>query len=209
MTQTVITKYKLVFCEGTDERLFFPRLLKMVKQTSLENKLQFISIDGKNNLDKFLKNISSFSNFPQVKSLGIILDAKGTPNGFSPSLQKAQTALRKIGFPVPNQAARAATAGNKKSVIWIMPNNHDDGEIEALLLQAFAQHRLLPCVDSMANCVGQLGMGTSKPDKSKLYSLLAWLDPPGRKISEMKNRELLSSDLTVFDPLINTFFKQL
>lgn len=202
-------KPKIVVTEGLEEERFFPRLLSIRNKSPLSDGIQFVNCGGKSNLENFLKGASDFTGFSQVKSIGIILDADSQPQGVQPTFEKAQNALRSIQFPVPTQMGKPEVTTGKRAIIWVMPNNQDDGELEDLCLAALTNHALIPCVQQIEECVGRIAKSPSKSAKSRLYTLLAWLDRPGRRLAELSDSEIQSWDLKVFESLITTFFSQL
>ena len=205
--KNIVLQPKIVISEGKEEQRLFPRLLKIAGKVALGSELQFLQCGGKGNLENFLKNLRGLTGFSQVKSIGIVLDSNGQPEGFQPSLEKAQNALRLIQFPDPQGAGIPKESNGKRSLIWILPNNHDLGELEDLCLEALAQHELMPCVDKTEECVLHLSQKQKmKSAKPRLYTLLGWLDPPRRGLAELSNTDMSSWDLPVFDPIIDSFF---
>lgn len=202
-------KPKIVVSEGLEEEVFFPRLLSVCNESTLSEGIQFVSCGGKANLNNFLKGASSWTGFNQVKSIGIILDADSQPEGVRSTFEKAQNALRSIHFPAPTQMAKPEVRNGKRAIIWVMPNNQDDGELEDLCLVALANHALIPCVRQIEKCVDRIAKPPSKSAKSRLYTLLAWLDRPGRRLAELSDSEIQSWNLKAFEPLITTFFSKL
>ena len=204
----IILQPKIVISEGKEEKRLFPRLLNVIGKANLSLELQFLECKGKGNLENFLYNLRGLTGFPQVTSIGIVLDSDGKPKGFKPSLKKAQNALKSVQFPVPPEAGKPVESSGKRSVIWIMPNNHDLGELEDLCLKALSQHNLVPCVDKMQECVTAISQ-IRKLAKPRLYTLLAWLDPPRRGLAELSNTQMASWNLKVFQPIVDSFFSEL
>lgn len=205
----VFSKAKLVVTEGWDEYTFFPRLLKILKGQELVSTIDFRCCESKNNLDQRLKSYTELSEFEEnVRSIGIIIDANGVPSGFEPSFQKAQNALQKIGFPVPQRAGERKSSGEKSSVVWIMPDNSANGEFEDLCLMALEEHPLMVCATATESCVGGI-QPIENRSKSILYTILAWLGKPGRRMDECSDGDLTMMKLDRFRPLIEGFFDQL
>lgn len=202
-------KPKIVVSEGIEEERFFPRLLRICDKPSLSETIQFVNCGGKSNLENFLKGARDFTGFNRITSIGIVLDANGQSQSVQSSLQRAQNALSLIQFPVPTQLGMPEALSGKRAIIWVMPNNQDNGELEDLCLEALSKHFLMPCVGQIESCVNGLAQRPTKSAKPCLYTLLAWLDPPGRRLSELSNNEIQNWDLNVFEPLITTFFSQL
>lgn len=204
-----LNKRKLVVVEGKEETLFLPLLLNTCNKSDLCADIHFLPCEGKDKLDAFLKSITKYSGFSLVRSIGIILDANGEPGGIQSSLDKAKNALNSINFPVPTNAGVPATFNDKKSIIWIMPNNNDNGELENLCLNSLNKKDIMPCIQQMHTCVNKIRPKQNISSKSLVYTYLAWLEPPGKRLGEINKGEIKSWNLTVFDPLISDFFSQL
>lgn len=204
-----LNKSKLVVVEGKEETLFLPRLLKTCNKSDLCADIQFLPCDGKDKLDTFLKSITKYTGFNLVRSIGIILDANGQPDGIQSSLDKTKNALSSINFPVPTSAGIPVIANNKKSIIWIMPNNKDNGELEDLCLNSLKKQRLMPCIQKMRDCIKKVSPKQKISAKSLVYTYLAWLDPPGKRLGEISNSEIGCWDCTAFEPLLSNFFSKL
>jgi len=204
-----LNKPKIVVCEGIEEERFFPRLLKHCNALTLSQDLLFLNCGGKSNLESYLKNITGFTGYPQVTSIGIVIDSQGNPEGIQPSFQKAQNALRLIDFAVPSEMGKPIDSNGKRAIIWIMPDNQSIGELEDLCLKALEHHSLIDCAQQVENCIKERQQMASKVAKSRLYTILAWQDPPGRRLAELTDSEILGWDLQVFDPLVTSFFSQL
>ena len=202
-------KPRVVVCEGIEEERFFPRLLSIRNESTLSEVIQFVNCGGKSNLESFLKSASGFTGFSQVNSIGIVLDADSQPGGAQPTFKKAQNAFRTIRFPVPTQLGKPEVVNGKMANIWVMPNNQDDGELEDLCLAALANHDLMACVQQIEECVGRITRLPSKSAKSRLYTLLAWLDPPGKRLAEVDKSFIQSWNLDIFKPMIESFFSKL
>jgi hypothetical protein len=96
-----------------------------------------------------------------------------------------------------------------KVTIWIMPDNSSSGEFEDLCLKALAGHPFVPCLGPLENCVKQQKVKTGKGAKARLYTVLAWLDPPGRRVDQCNDAQISQMDLSVFDPIVRDFFSLL
>lgn len=197
-----IERPKIVVCEGLEEERFLPRLLENCNALRLSQDLQFFNCEGKTKLKSFLLSFTSFTGFYQVTSIGIVIDANREPKGVEPSFKKAQNALKSIKFPIPSSLGQPVESDGKKAGIWIMPDNQSNGELEDLCLEAAKQHSLMPCVKQLEDCILKTGWPPSKSAKSPLYTLLAWLDPPGRRLAELDDSDILCLNLEVFSPFL-------
>jgi len=219
-----INKTKLVVGEGKEEVSFFPKLLKnyasLFGERDLSQDFEFIDCGGKSKLETFLvRDLPIIPGWTKVTSLGIIIDADTPPKGFAPSFDKAQNAIKLMNnaltqmnypiFPVPKKAARTELLDGRKTAIWIMPDNQSQGELEDLCLKALEQHALRPCICQMANCARSTNTVVPTSAKASLYTLLAWIEPPGKRLGELDNSFVRTWDLRVFQPILQSFFYQL
>jgi hypothetical protein len=214
-----LTKTKLVVCEGREETRFFPKLLEIyalsVGSPDISKDLQFIACEGKSNLEFCLeKELPVLPGWPNVTSLGIILDADSerTGSGFAPTLEKIKNAIGRIGFPtypVPQGAGSAVSSNGLKTIIWVMPDNHSEGMLEDLCLRALDDHILVPCINAVEACASEAKGPAIRPGKARLYTLLAWLEPPGRRLGELDNSFVGSWKMASFQSVLTSFFYQL
>lgn len=208
--KTTIEKPKLVLCEGYEETVFLPRILKLTGRLDLYQSIQFMAFNGKSKLEKFLtKGLVQLPGYSKLTSLGIMIDSNGQPEGFPASLQKVQGALGSIGWPVPQGAAQTSEQGNLRSIIWVLPDNESLGEFEDLCMKALAQHPLLPCIDIFLRCAQSKAHPLPSSAKAPLYTVLAWTKPCGRRLGELDDAILCDWQLQAFQPLIDTFLSRL
>ena len=90
----IINKPNLIAVEGKDEIQCFGAI---AKHNNLEN-IQFYDLEGKDGLPKEITVLRMATNFQNVRSLGIILDADDYPDR---SFQSACTALKENYLSVP------------------------------------------------------------------------------------------------------------
>ncbi len=132
--------------------------------------------------------IEAESKIPGLKAIGIIVDAN---DRFESRWSSIRERCRKIAADFPEELpAGGVIHPNEHGLrigVWIMPDNQSRGMLETFLgylvapslsrLWAFAQKCCArsrkhgsPCADS-------------HHDKSRIYTFLAWLEPPGRSLN--------------------------
>ena len=160
--------YQLIV-EGKDDINFFEAFL----ENSRISGVQIHSLDGKNNLNDFLKAFALTPGFYIVKAIGIIRDSNSDPKA---SFQSVQTALANAGLPVPKKEIVPAGENPRVSVLMI-PGIEESGSLEALCLQAVSDCPAISCVESYIDCLkkNKLKLQTNIY-KAKLQAYLASLD---------------------------------
>jgi hypothetical protein len=148
-----------------------------------------------------------------VKTLGVMLDADTIPLGRYQSIR----ALCQPFFPalpaiLPEDGLVIENDDHKRLGVWIMPDNHSEGNLETFLrflvpskLQAVWKH----AVESteIAKKVG-CEYRDSHIEKANLYTWLAWQDPPGQSPGECLTRKILDPNATSAAAFV-TWFKKL
>ena len=166
--EEISAPYQLIV-EGKDDKYFFEAFL----ENSRISGVQIPSLDGKNNLNDFLKAFALTPGFYIVKAIGIIRDSNSDPKA---SFQSVQTALANAGLPVPKKEIVPAGENPRVSVLMI-PGIEESGSLEALCLQAVSDCPAISCVESYIDCLKRNKLKL-QPNiyKAKLQAYLASLD---------------------------------
>jgi hypothetical protein len=162
------SSYQLIV-EGKDDKTFFEAFLENLGLSGV----QIYSLDGKNNLNDFLKAFTLTTGYNTVKAIGIIRDSNSDPKA---SFQSVRTALANAGLPVPEK--EIISAGEKPRVsILMIPGIDESGSLEALCLRAVADRPAISCVESYIDCLERNNLKL-QPNiyKAKLQAYLASLD---------------------------------
>ena len=166
--EEISSPYQLIV-EGKDDINFFEAFLENSKISGV----QIHSLDGKNNLNDFLKAFALTPGFYIVKAIGIIRDSNSNPKA---SFQSVQTALANAGLPVPKK--EILPAGEKPRVsILMIPGIEESGSLEALCLQVVSDRPAISCVEFYIDCLkrNKLKLQTNIY-KAKLQVYLVSLD---------------------------------
>ena len=120
-----------------------------------------------------------------VKTLGVMLDADTHSGGRYTSIRAiCQPFFAGMPPELPKEGLVIENADQKRLGVWIMPDNSSEGNLEAFL-KCLIPNRLEPiwahAVESVetAKRIG-CECRDSHLDKAKLYTWLAWQDPPGQ-----------------------------
>ncbi len=166
--EEISSPYQLIV-EGKDDKTFFEAFFENLGISGV----QIHSLDGKNNLNDFLKAFALTPGFYIVKAIGIIRDSNSDPKA---SFQSVQTALANAGLPVPEKEIVPAGENPRVSVLMI-PGIEESGSLEALCLQAVSDCPAISCVESYIDCLKKNKLKL-QPNiyKAKLQAYLASLD---------------------------------
>ena len=122
---TTINKRIQLLVEGNDLRNFFEALMKHLSRSGV----QILNFGGVRDLPEFLSAFATESNFPMVRSIGIVRDAEG-PAG--PARQSVDSALGNARLPAPAPVSQASV-GSPRVSVFILPDNKNPGMLETLL----------------------------------------------------------------------------
>lgn len=163
-----IQSSKLLLVEGSHEEKFFRRILSDMNVTDV----QVVSVEGEHNFAPNLRNLPSHEKFDEVTSIGIVRDAD---KSFKAKMASIQDALKKAGLPVPTSPL--TPIGIPKIIVFIMPNNTDDGTLEKLCMETVSDDPVIHCVDDYFNCL-QAIQNRSHPNiyKARVQAYLACKD---------------------------------
>lgn len=131
-----IDKTKLLLVEGLDEVNFFIAFCKHIDSSDL----QIIETGGKEKLKLELPALLLAPGFEQVQSLGIVQDADNSLEG---TVARIKSLLAQLNLPVPKGHADFKEVKKKKTGIYIMPGNRDNGMLENLVLDTVNDHPVL------------------------------------------------------------------
>ncbi len=145
MPNKIEQKYVLLV-EGNDEVYFFQAFLKHIGIADV----QVIEIGGK---DKFKSELPAFivdPGFSEVKAFAVIRDAD---NDMDSAINSVSGVLERNDQPSPKKHAMFAADKRRKSGIFIIPGNADEGMLEGLCLKTVENHPVLECVSFYIECL--------------------------------------------------------
>ena len=143
------TTEKILLVEGKDEENFFKILLQYIE---IDQDIQIISYDGKNNLKNNLSAIKLDKNFNKLTALAIIQDAdEDAQNTF----EKICSALNNHDLPKPDKISLFTNDVNILRVgVFTLPDGKNTGMLESLFLSTVEQTDIFKqCVEPFINCI--------------------------------------------------------
>jgi len=163
-----IVKEKLLLVEGNDQRNFFFAFLKHI---GLEEYVQVMNFGGVNELKDYLPPLVKMPGFRNVKSVGLVRDAENSEAG---ALQSVQSALQKVGLPVPPEVGAIAEGGHPLVGILILPGDGQPGMLETLINDTFSGTAIDKCIDVFFDCVEKSAAGSIRNEhKARAFAFLA------------------------------------
>jgi hypothetical protein len=192
MRPAQVTNPVQLLVEGKDPLNFFGAFAKHLALEDIEIK----SFGGVNDLGEFLQAFVRAPGFAQVRSIGIIRDAERssdttrteaseaypqppdsrTRRAAAAAFQSVCTALRNAGLPVPMSPVRKSVSVPIVSVL-ILPGEGNDGMLETLLCETFANTSVDRCISEFFECVGTSAEST-RYDKARAHAYLATKPEP-------------------------------
>ena len=207
--------------EGNDARNFFEAF---TTHLGLET-VQIQNYGGINDLGGFLEALVVAPRFTEVvASLGVVRDAERPPEGAEPettaasgvrlggemaarAFQSVTDSLRGVGLAEPERPA-ARTDSNPATGVFILPGDGEDGMLETLLCQTFADTELDRCVDAFFRCAkaaarreaGRAAVAgrLARPEKSRARAFLATTGEPQLSVGVAAKRGLWNLDHDAF-----------
>ena len=140
-----IDQKRLLLVEGKDEVAFFETLLEE-KQI---NEIQVMDTGGKKQFQTLFPNIKKTPGFDELETLAIIQDAD-TDN--QETFQSVCSVLKHNKIDVP-QKISSFVSGSLKVGVFIITNNQNTGNLEALCLSTVESDSVMKCVDSFTDCI--------------------------------------------------------
>ena len=163
---------RLLLVEGTDDRLFFQRILERRRQEGT----QVLEYDGKDNLGNFLVNTLAprLVSTDVVRVIGVTRDAD---DDFARAFQSLGDSLQRTELPVPSAPLTFADGtlfGSPIRVVThIMPDNASPGDVDTLCLNAVSQLPAMPCVDRYFSCLRDIDHLPRQESKARLRAFLS------------------------------------
>lgn len=190
---TTINKAIQLLVEGNDQRNFFEALTKHLSISGI----QIWNFGGVPDLREFLSAFATESNFPMVRSIGIVRDAEGPARS---ARQSVLSALRNAGLPAPTPAGQQASVGSPRVSVFILPDNKHPGMLETLLCQTFAGAAEDRCIDDYFACVP---VPIRRPEKARAQAWLATKPDPHVSVGVAAKKGYWDLDHAVFAHLRN------
>ena len=179
------TASHLLLVEGKDEERFFSALLESELSGSV-SECQVIAL-GKNRFRPRLQGLAIHIRGSSVRSIGVVRDADEHPAG---ALQSVCDALAAADFPKPGLHG-AIVETNPRVGVFVMPDGHSPGALEALCRQSAESEPAGSCVLEYLDCLKKReGWGdgternTAQRDKAFVHAYLASREDPVARTGE-------------------------
>lgn len=171
---------RIVVLEGPEDKTFFSAL---AEQLGINDQLHFITCNGKDCLGSTLENILNDGNFHGIQQIGIICDndfpdsrdGRGALETVQDEIDEANNAIDeslKTTRKLPRPRKPRETEGTKPKVsVLLLPDDHRDGMLENLVLDAIGEDNITNCVDAYYACLesqAQVKLQKAREPRSRL-----------------------------------------
>ena len=175
------TASHLLLVEGKDEERFFSALLES-ELSGRVSECQVIPL-GKDRFRPRLRGLAIHIRGSSVRSVGVVRDADEHPAG---ALQSVCDALAAADFPRPGLHG-AIVGTNPRVGIFVMPDGHSRGALEALCRRSVESEIAGSCVEQYLDCLknrdgwgGGIARNSAQRDKAFVHAYLASREDPAR-----------------------------
>lgn len=187
---------RLLVVEGPSDACFFRQ---MRQQELLEPNIAIKCLSdfgggaGVDYLGKYLKALTALRNFPNYKSIGILVDADLSPtNRYEEIIAHIKNANMSCNnyYSIPDRLGVKATNGTIDVTALLLPDNNNCGCLEDLLLMGLEANRpdALKCSENFLNCIDK--ENNNQLSKKKVNALISALcdKNPGCTLSKLWKR---------------------
>lgn len=149
---------------------------------------------------------------PELSTIGIMLDADdGGTSRWDSARHLLSCEFPDLPVDLPPAGLVATSARGVRLGIWIMPDNISAGSLETFLsyLVPEPSKSLWDHACSAVRSAQQIGLPckTSHLDKARLYTWLAWQDPPGQLSGRALTKKILDPKSATSEPFVSWFRK--
>lgn len=168
--------------------------------------VQIQNFGGITQLRDFLEGLVGATGFRDVvKSIGIVRDAETSAAG---AFQSVQSSLKNAALPVPNRPERRRDTSPAVTVL-ILPGNNQQGMLETLLCESFADTPENDCIKAFFACVDALPNASIKrPEKARAHAYLTTKSDPHLSVGVAAKQNYWDLDHPIFDR-VRDFLKTL
>lgn len=179
--------------EGNDPRNFFEAF---ARHLAIDDKVQIQNFGGITQLRDFLEGLVGATGFREVvESLAIVRDAETSA---AAAFQSVQSSLKNAALPVPNKP-ETRTGTRPAVTVLILPGNDQQGMLETMLCESFADTPENDCIDTFFDCVEALPNASIKrPEKARAHAYLTTKPDPHLSVGVAAQRNYWDLDHRVF-----------
>jgi len=179
--RTEIVKTKLLVVEGVDALHF---CISALDAYGVDD-VQVMDFGGVRDLTAYLKSLSLFPGYDNVKTIVIARDAESDPVA---AINSVRSSFKQTSLPVP-QNPFEFTGATLKTAFMIFPGYEvqalTPGTLEDLCLDVVKDCSTFDCVNAYIQCLQSNGHEIKRPHKAKLHTYLSGKsDFVGLKIGE-------------------------
>lgn len=191
---------KLLLVEGDEDKRVIPQLVE-ANGVTWENKHKepIVTIKALGSVEQLLdkQRIEVRLKDSNLKILGIMLDADESPANRWQSIRNCLIErYPNIPEELPGSGLIHSSPEQIKVGIWIMPDNKEQGMLETFLQFLLPENGKALWDFSEQTCQQAKAQGACfkdcHSDKAKIYTWLAWQNPPGRQLHQAVTERILS-----------------
>ena len=194
-----ITAPKLLLVEGVDEVRLFGALAKNI---GLDADVQIRGYGGRNALRRLLANIWRVPGYPDLESLGIVMDADDSA---ASAQDRIRGALSAADLPVPAAPLQSAAGDESpKACYLILPPDGETGALEDVCLASVAEDPAMDCVEDYFDCVERTALGGPRANwasKARVHAFLSSRERPDLRLGDAAENGIWPFDAPAFDSL--------
>jgi hypothetical protein len=207
----------VLLVEGQDEKRTIPELIELNGINWGSGKNTVVHIKDYEGYENILKpaSISTELKADGIEALGILLDADENPTDRWIAIRNAcrnSKAISNIPDELPEEGLIIKADNGVRVGIWIMPDNKLPGMLETFLgyLLPADGNALWEFATSTTEAAKAKGapFTESHREKAKIYSWLAWQEPPGRQLHQAIKERILDPKHPEAQKFVN-WFRQL
>ena len=175
-----IHKPKLLLVEGREDLAVFENLCDHWGFKDI----QLMEMEGVENLRARLDVLVRDPGFRDLRTLGIARDADANAQDAFRSVRNALARCPPLKAGLPSRPG-ARGAGNPATVVFIVPDNADPGNLETMLNRTKADDSIDICIDEFFDCLRrQAGFDLlgGRLDKARAHARIAASSNPARSV---------------------------
>lgn len=206
---------KILLVEGVEDLRVIPELIEANGVPWVSAKQPVVFIDPCNGYDNLVNPdlIATWLQASGLLALGIIIDADENPEERWQSIRNASlNNIPDLPKSLPEEGLIHITAQGIRFGIWMMPDNKMRGMLEtfiAYMIPTTAEElwQFSQTVTREAQAKGAAFKAVHE-DKAKIYTWLAWQNPPGRQLHQAIKQKILTPQHPDAEKFV-TWFKTL
>lgn len=195
---------KFIFVEGDDDFHFLCNLL----DTMSIKDVCITKVDGKSKLKPAIKAFKKRDNFPQTKSLSIVVDAD---ESFESTVESVKNTMLEVGIPAPENHGLSIEKDGLKTSMFVMPGINLTGAIEDLIITHAEKKMIFVKINDFFEDLKKSEMEIKESDseykypsndkKAKVQVYLSCHHDSDTRIGTSIKKKIINTDDDVFDEI--------